>query len=114
MDEKNNLLGSLIDIAIDYGETSIELVKLKVIDKTTGIVSSLIPLSIILVFILSFLLFLNLGIAFWLGDIFGKTAYGFLAVSGFYLFAAIFIRLFLYKWIKRLVGDYLVKRMLKK
>jgi hypothetical protein len=114
MEEKNNLLGSLIDIATDYGETSIELVKLKVVDKTTDIVSSLIPFSIVLVLILSFLLFLNLGIAFWLGDIFGKTAYGFLVVSGFYIFIAIFIRLFLYKWIKRLVGDYLVKRMLNK
>jgi len=73
----------------------------------------LIPLSIVVVFVMSFLLFLNLGIAFWLGDIFGKTAFGFLVVAGFYIFIAIFIRLFLYKWIKRFVGDYLVKRLLK-
>lgn len=114
MEEKTNLLGSLIDIATDYGETSIELVKLKVLDKTTDIVSSLIPLFIVVVFILSFLLFLNLGIAFWLGDIIGKTVYGFLVVAGFYIIAAIFLRLFLYKWIKKLVGDYLVKRLLNK
>jgi hypothetical protein len=113
MEEKNNLLGSLIDIATDYGETSIELVKLKVLDKTTDIVSSLIPLSIVVMFVMSFFLFLNLGIAFWLGDILGKTAFGFLVVAGFYIFIAIFIRLFLYKWIKRFVGDYLVKRLLK-
>ena len=113
MEEKTNLLGSLIDIATDYGETSIELVKLKVLDKITDIVSSVIPLSIVVVFFLSFLLFLNLGIAFWLGDIIGDTAYGFLVVAGFYLFSAAVIRLFFYKWIKRLVGDYLVKRLLK-
>jgi len=113
MEEKTNLLGSLIDIATDYGETSIELVKLKALDKISDIVSSLIPLAIDVMFILSFLLFLNLGIAFWLGDIFGKTAYGFLAVAGFYIFIAIFVRLFLYKWIKRSVGDWLVKRLLK-
>jgi hypothetical protein len=113
MEEKTNLLGSLIDIATDYGETSIELVKLKVLDKTTDFVSSLIPLSIVLVLLFLFLLFLNLGIAFWLGDIIGKTAYGFLVVAGFYIFSATVIRLFFYKWIKRLVGDYLVKRLLK-
>lgn len=113
MEEKTNLLGSLIDIATDYGKTSIELVKLKALDKTTDIVSSLIPLSIVVVFILSFLLLLNLGIAFWLGDIIGKTAYGFLVVAGFYLITAISVRLFFYKWIKRLVGDYLVKRLIK-
>lgn len=114
MEEKTNLLGSLLDIATDYGETSIELVKLKAIDKTTDIVSSLVPLTIFLVFFMSFLFFVNMGIAFWLGDILGKTFYGFLVVAGFYIVAALIIRLFLNKWIKRLVGDYMVKRLLKK
>jgi hypothetical protein len=113
MEDKTNLLGSLLDIATDYGESSIKLVKLKVLDKTTDIVSSLIPLSLVILFFLTFLLFLNLGIAYWLGEILGKTFYGFLMVAGFYILAAIFIRLVLYKWIKRLVGDYLVKRLLK-
>ena len=72
MEEKNNLLRSLLDVATDYGETSIELVRLKVLDKTTDIVSSLVPLSIVIVFFLSFLLFVNLGIAFWLGETSGK------------------------------------------
>ena len=113
MEEKTNLLGSLLDIATDYGETSIELVRLKVLDKTTDIVSSLVPLSIVIVFFLSFLLFVNLGIAFWLGEILGKIFYGFLVVAGFYIIVAIFIRIFLYNWIKKLVGDYMVKRLLK-
>ena len=114
MEGKNNLLGSLLDIATDYRETSIELVRLKVLDKTTDIVSSLVPLSIVIVFFLSFLLFVNLGIAFWLGEILGKTFYGFLVVAGFYIIAALLSHIFLYKWIKRLVGDYMVKRLLKK
>jgi len=113
MEEKTNLLGSLLDVATDYGETSIELVRLKVLDKTTDIVSSLVPLSIFIAFFLSFFLFVNLGIAFWLGEILGKTFYGFLVVAGFYIIAAIFMRIFFYKWIKRLVGDYMVKRLLK-
>lgn len=114
MEEKTNLLGSLLDVATDYGETSIELVKLKAVDKITDIVSSLVPLSIVLVFFLSFVLFVNLGIAFWLGEILGKTFYGFLIVAGFYIVAAIFVRIFLNKWIKRLAGDYMVKHLLKK
>ena len=97
IEEKTNLLGSLLDIATDYGETSIELVRLKVLDKTTDFVSSLVPLSIVIVFFLSFLLFVNLGISFWLGEILGKIYYGFLIVAGFYIIAAIFIRIFLSK-----------------
>jgi hypothetical protein len=113
MEEKTSLLRSLLDVATDYGETSIELIKLKALDKTTNVVSSLVPLSIVIIFLLSFLLFVNLGIAFWLGEILGEIFYGFLVVAGFYIIAAIFIRIFLYKWIKRLVGDYIVKRLLK-
>jgi len=113
MEDKTNLLGSLFDIAADYGETSIELVKLKVLDKITDFASSLIPLFLTVIFVLAFLLFLNLGIAFWLGEILGKTFYGFLTVAGFYFVAATFIHLVLRKWIKRRVGDYLVKRLLK-
>jgi hypothetical protein len=114
MEEKTNLLRSLLDVATDYGETSIELVRLKMLDKTTDIVSSLVPLFIVIVLLVSFLLFVNLGIAIWLGEILGRTFYGFMVVAGFYIITAIFIRIFLHKWIKRLVGDYMVKRLLKK
>jgi hypothetical protein len=103
----------LLERATEYGQTSIDLVKLKTLDKTTDIVSSFIPLSVVILFIVSFLLFLNLGIAFWLGEILGKTFYGFFIVAAFYFLAGILIHLFLNKWIKKLVGDYLVRRLLK-
>ena len=107
------MLETLLERATEYGQTSIDLVKLKTLDKTTDIVSSFIPLSVVILFIVSFLLFLNLGIAFWLGEILGKTFYGFFIVAAFYFLAGILIHLFLNKWIKKLVGDYLVRRLLK-
>jgi hypothetical protein len=113
MDDKPNLLDSLLESATDYGKVSFELVKLKAIDKTTDVVSTAIPLVVFILLILSFLLFLNLGIAFWLGEIFGKVFYGFLVVSAFYLVSGIIVHFFLNKWIKKLVGNYLVRQMLK-
>jgi hypothetical protein len=113
MDDKPNLLDSLLESATDYGKVSFELLKLKAIDKTTDVVSTAIPLAVFILLILSFLLFLNLGIAFWLGEIFGKVFYGFLVVSAFYLVIGIIIHFFLNKWFKRLVGNYLVRQMLK-
>ena len=71
MEENAKLLETLLERATEYGQTSIDLVKLKTLDKTTDIVSSFIPLSVVILFIVSFLLFLNLGIAFWLGEILG-------------------------------------------
>lgn len=113
MEDNTNLLDSLLESAGEYGKTSLELVKLKTIDKTTDIVSTFIPHSIVFVLIASFMLFLNLGLAFWLGEILGKTFYGFFVVSGFYIITGIIIHFFMYKWFKRLIGDYFIKHVLK-
>jgi hypothetical protein len=114
MEENANLFETLLEQASEYGKTSIDLAKLKALDKTTEIVSSIIPLSVVILLVVTSLLFLNLGLAFWLGEFFGKTYYGFLVVAAFYVIAGILIHFFLRKWIKRLVGDYFIKRVLKK
>jgi hypothetical protein len=113
MEDSANLLETLLERATEYGKTSIELVKLKTLDKTTDILSSLVPASIVILLLASFLLFLNLGLVFWLGEILGKIFYGFLVVAAFYLFTGIIVHFFLRKWIKRIVGNYMVKRALK-
>ena len=111
MEENSNLLETLFERASEYGKTSIDLVKLKALDKTTEIVSSVIPLSVVILLVASSMLFLNLGLAFWLGEVLGKIYYGFFIVAAFYVLAGIFIHFFLHKWIKRLVGDYFIKRV---
>jgi hypothetical protein len=113
MEDNTAFLESLLERASEYGKTSLELVKLKTLDKTTDIVSSLVPQSVVIILIASFMLFLNLGIALWLGDILGKTFYGFFVVAGFYILVGIVIHLFMHKWIKKLVGNYIIKHILK-
>jgi hypothetical protein len=113
MDDKAELFETLIDRATDYGKTSFELVKLKALDKTTDIVSSIVPAALFILIVSVFFLFLNLGIALWLGDLLGKMFYGFFVVAGFYILVGLIIHFFLNKWIKRIVGDYFVKLMLK-
>lgn len=66
------LLELLIERATDYGKTSYELTKLKVLDKSSDVASSFIPHSVVLVLIVSFLLFFNLGLALYLGKILGE------------------------------------------
>ena len=113
MEDNTKLLESLFERATEYGKTSLELVKLKALDKTTDVVSSMVPHSVVFVLIASFLIFLNLGIALWLGEVLGKTFYGFFVVAGFYILVGIVIHLFMHKWIKRLVGNYFIRRVLK-
>jgi hypothetical protein len=113
MDDNSKLLESLLDRATEYGKTSYELAKLKAVDKTTDVVSSTVPFTIVVVLIASFMLFLNLGLAFWLGEILGKTFYGFFVVASFYLLIVAIIYLFMYKWLKKIICNYLIKKLLK-
>ena len=48
MKEKENILEPLWERAEDYGKTSLELLKLKSIDKTSDVVSTILPYAVVL------------------------------------------------------------------
>jgi len=107
------MIESLFEKTVDYGKTSFLLVKLRTLNKTSDIVSSLLAHTVVLIFVLSFMLFLSLGIAIWVGEILGNTFYGFFVVAAFYGLTGVLIHLFLHKWIKKLVSDRFIKQVLK-
>jgi len=113
MEDNAKLIESLLERTAEYGKASFELVKLKALDKTSDAVSSLIPHSVVLVLVAVFMLFLNLGLAFWLGEILGRTFYGFFVVAAFYGIVAIVIHFFMHERLKRIIGNYFIKHVLK-
>ena len=113
MDDNLKLLESIVDRATEYTKTSFELLKLKGVDKVSDIVSTLFPRAIVIFLSVSCLIFLNLGLAFWLGEILGKIYYGFFAIAGLCAIEGIIIHFLLRKWFKKLFGNYLVKQLLK-
>jgi hypothetical protein len=113
MEENIKLIESLIERAADYGKTSYDLVRLKTLDKTSDVASSLIPHSIVFILLASFMLFVNFGLAFWLGNILGNTYYGLFVVAGFYLITALVIHFFFHKSIKNRIWNYIIRQMLK-
>ncbi len=96
-----------------YGKTTYELSKLKLLETTTVVVSSLIPRLGVLLTGTLFAIILTIGIAFWLGEMLGKIYYGFFIVAGFYLVAAIVLHFFMLKWIKKPVSDLIIKQALQ-
>jgi len=112
-EDNKKLLESLVDRVTDYGKTSYELVKLQAIDKSSDVVSSVIPHAFVLILIASFLLFLNLGLAFWLGEILGKIFYGFFIVAAFYVLVGLVVHLFMHKQLKEIIRNYVIKQLLK-
>ncbi|MEI6348736.1 MAG: hypothetical protein WCP69_12385 [Bacteroidota bacterium] len=113
MEDNTNQIESLFKKTTDYGKTSYELIKLKALEKTSDVVSTIISHTFIVVIITSFMLFINLGIAFWLGEIFGKIYYGFFAIAAFYFLTVIILDVFMHNWLKHIVQNYLIKQVLK-
>jgi hypothetical protein len=113
MEDHMELIESLLEKVTDYGKTSLELAKLKALDKASDVVSSLIPLGITWVLIGLFMLFISVGLAFWLGEILGKMCFGFLIVGAFYGLTGIIIHFFLHDRLKKMARKNFINQILK-
>jgi hypothetical protein len=113
MENNTKLFETLLERATDYGKTSLELTKLKALEKTADVISSFIPHSVVFVLFSSFMLFINLGIAFWLGEILGNIYFGFFVVAAFYGVTALVIFFFMHKWLKKHIYEYFIKQLFK-
>ena len=104
---------SLFERLQEYSKTTYELSKLKLLETTINVVNILIPRISVILMISLFALVLNIGIALFLGELLGKSYYGFFIVAGFYLGAAIVLHFFLNKWIKKPLSDLIIKQALQ-
>jgi hypothetical protein len=112
MDNNSTLLESLFERATEYGQTTLELTKLQALDKTSDVVSSFVPRYVAVLLIATFILFLSLGSALWLGEILGKVYLGFFVVAAIFATIWIVVHFFLHKWLKSLVRNYFIKKAL--
>ncbi|MGD0581457.1 MAG: hypothetical protein ABR974_00775 [Bacteroidales bacterium] len=113
MDEILKSLDLLFEKAVTYSKTGIDLARLRSVEKISDVASSLVTNSAVFILIVSFMFFLSLGLAFWLGDILGKTFYGLLIVAGFYGICGFVLHFFMHKGLKGIVGNYFIKMLLK-
>lgn len=100
MENQASLIETLFEKTAHYTRTSAELYKLKAIDKSADVISTLTARLSVIIFIALFFLILNIGIALWIGEMIGKSYYGFFIVSAFYALAGIVLYTFRNKWIK--------------
>lgn len=112
MEEQTNSLEALFEKTTDYVETKIELLKLKAVDKAADVTSSVVSRFVIGVFTALIFLFVNIGLAFWVGDLLGKVYYGFFLLSGFYIVVAFILYSGRRAWLKKPLNDRLVRKML--
>lgn len=113
MEYQENLIESLIEKGEQYGKTTLELIKLKAVDKSADVASTLISWVIVIVFTVLFFLILNIGIALWIGELLGKSYYGFFVVAGFYALLALIFGIFREQFIKKPMNNSIVSQVLK-
>jgi hypothetical protein len=113
MEDNAKVLESLLEKAVEFGKTTYELEKLKALNKSSDIASTLIPHSAVFISISSFMLFVNLGLALWLGEILGRIFFGFFLIAGFYAVLTLIIHFFMHKWLKKLIWNYIIRQLLK-
>jgi hypothetical protein len=101
----------LIERVREYGKSSIELYKLKALEKSSAITSDFLSRCIALFILSFFILMVSIGAAFWLGDLLGKTYLGFLGVGAFYGFAGILLYFVFHDSIKARLNNSIISKI---
>lgn len=104
---------TLVDQSKDFLETKIELTKLKAIDKSSDVLSTVVAMVIIIFLGSLFVIFVSIAAALMLGNWLGSEYYGFLLVGAVYGLLLIVIYLKKDKWIKTPIANGLINKMLK-
>jgi hypothetical protein len=113
MDEKENILTSLLDSVEEYGKTSFELFKLKRLDKASEVAGTLVSRVAAIIAYITFILMASIGAAFWLGEVLGRIWYGFFVVAAFYGLLGLIIYFLMHKGLKKIVADMIIHQTLK-
>ena len=103
----------LIDKSKDFLETKIELTKLKTIDKSADVLSTVVVMVAMLFIGFLLVLFISLAAAIYLGELLGHAYYGFSIVGGFFALLLLLIYVQREKWIKNPISNGLITKMLK-
>ena len=113
MDDKATMLEKLQEKAERYAKISIELLKLKAIEKTADVVASMASRVTVIIFFAFFVLILNIGLALWIGDLLGRSYLGFFVLAAFYLLTGLIVKAFRHQWIKKPVINYFITQVHK-
>lgn len=100
--------------AEDYSKTTFELFKLYAIDKSADLISFLAMQLAILIVVALVAITTSIGLALWLGEVTGKTYYGFFIVGGLYILITALLFAFRDQWVKTPVANTVISYILKK
>ena len=114
MENNTTPIESLFQRAEDYGKTTLTLLKLNAVDKSADVFSFLVIKMILFLVVVLFLFTLSIGMSLWIGELLGKTYYGFFTITGSYLLIGLLIYIFQNSLIGGPVRKAVITEILKK
>ena len=112
MESKIDLLEPLIERAENYAKSSFELYKLRTVHKSATIISTVYLRGIVIFLFSIFFITASIGVSLWLGDVLGKSYYGFFCVAGFYAISGMIVSIFMGNSIKNRVTNSVITKIL--
>lgn len=113
MEENIKMIETLLETAKAYGKSSMDLAKLKALDKSSQIGSSIASRMIALIFVGLCVIFCGFGAALWLNELMESSFSGFFIVAALPGLLAIMVFFFLHRPIMRVFRDYMIKKTLQ-
>jgi len=113
METPSQNLESLFANAGEYLETKAELWKLKLVDKTSTALSSIVEKVILFFLGFLFFIFLNIGLALLIGYWLGHSFWGFFIMAAFYAIAGLLVHSLRDKLIKTPVANSIIEKFIK-
>lgn len=101
----------LIEKAEEYSKTSLELYKLKLLDKSANTISLLATHLLFSMVVALCLLFISIGCSFYIASQLGNFYSGFFIVGGAYLLLALFFYIFRISLLKNPLNDALIAKI---
>lgn len=113
MEPSSNQIETLVERVEAYASTSFELSKLRVVEQSIPVVTLIASKLSVIAVLAFFSVLLTIGLALFLGELMGKSYYGFFAVAGFYLVLGIILQLFLSTWIRKPISDLFISKFIQ-
>lgn len=111
MENNTTTIEKLIEKAEIYSKTTLELCKYEALYKSADIFSNLAVKLVLTIVVVMFLLFTNIGLAFFIGNYLGDVCLGFFIIGFAYLLLGILLYIFKDEWIKNPVSDFIISKM---
>ena len=111
MADLKNKADELIDHAGEYVETYYKLGILKLVEKSSAAGSKIIASLLVAILLIFFLLFLGMGLSWWIGTLLESIVAGYFIVAGFYLLIVFCVLMMRKKIIDPFIRNFLVRKI---